>query len=138
MHNVENPTIQHPASGDQKPNTSILLALAVALIMHALVLLVPLSSEIQESGPSATLIEIQLTAFAPPEQLEEIVEAEPIPEPVPEPPPAPEPTEEPVPVPLLSANHAPCPLSIPAWHEGSCVLYLLQLNNVPAGRLHRE
>ena len=103
MHNVENPTIQHPVPESPKSKTSILLALAVALIMHALVLLVPLSSEVQESAPLISMVEIQLTAFAP-EQLEEIVEPEPVPEPtpepLPEPPPVPEPAEEPLPIPL--------------------------------------
>ena len=118
MHNVENPTIQHPARGYKKPNSSILLALALALIVHVLVLLAPLSSDVQDSGRSAARIEIQLTAFAPPKQVEEIVEPEPISKPVPEPPPVPEPAEEPVTMPLEKmvenmASTQPTPLLKP-------------------------
>jgi hypothetical protein len=70
--------------------TGIWLALAVALGLHAVILLLPLNRQVPNSEYVQVPIELQLTAFSPPEPVQ-IAE---LPAPVAQPLPAPEPKPE--------------------------------------------
>lgn len=94
------PTVQDLAPGGAKSKAGIWLALVIALGVHLLVLLLPIGDKLQESTPSATRIELQLTAFVPAQVTPETILPEPLPEHLPEPLPAPEPIEEPLPEPF--------------------------------------
>jgi len=70
----------------RRQNTGILKALAAALLLHALVLLLPLTGPAPPVTGDADAIEVELIAYLPAQSV-----AEPLPEPVEEPDVAPEP-----------------------------------------------
>lgn len=81
---------QAPTSNRTGKQTSIWLALTVAIGFHTLILLVPFSKHTTPAKHSGVQIELQLTSFTPPEPTPPAPELEPevlapIPEPEPEP-----------------------------------------------------
>ncbi len=76
---------QTPATTNNRTRPGIWLALLIALGLHALLLLLPLSGKNTDTRPVSAQIELQLTSFDPPPVVEDIF----ITEPDPPPPPAP-------------------------------------------------
>jgi len=76
-----------PVYASTKKRASIWMALAVALALHAVILLLPVTKYIPVSDEDIKQIEVQLVTFSQPvpEQEPEMVTPAPVPEPIPEP-----------------------------------------------------
>jgi len=91
--------IHTPAMTNSRFNPAIWLALLIALGLHGLILLLPLSGQKPDTTPVSAQIELRLTKFEPPPVAEEIFLVEP--ESPPPPAPLPTPIVQDKPVPLV-------------------------------------
>lgn len=87
-----------PATTDSRANPDIWLALLIALGLHGLILLLPLSGQKTDPTPMSAQIELRLTKFEPPPVAEEIFLIEPGSPPPPAPLPTPIVQDKPVPL----------------------------------------
>jgi len=101
MGNAIQSAIHTSAMTNSRTNPGIWLAMLIALGLHGLILLLPLSGQKTDTTPVSAQIELRLTKFEPPAVAREIFLTEP--EPLPPSAPLPTPIVQDKPVPLVKA-----------------------------------